>query len=139
MYRLFTLHEATRLLPVVDEHLGALQSAAADLARLRERLTGLPEGSLEARNIATEVAFLLGVVHTSKAELDRLGVRIRDVEGGLVDFPSQLGAEIVCLTWAKGQDAITHYRRLNGDEASRPLPAGAGDTPTPTGHGGASA
>lgn len=137
MYRLFTLHEATRLLPVVDEHLGALQGAAADLASLRERLAALPEHCLEARDLATEVAFLLGVVHTSKAELDRLGVRIRDVEGGLVDFPSQLGAEIVCLTWAKGQDAITHYRRLSGDEASRPLPAGAGDTPT--GHGGASA
>jgi hypothetical protein len=124
MYRLFTLHEATRLLPVVDEHVGALQTAAADLDRLRERLAAAPANGIEARNIAAEISFLLGVLHTSKAELDRLGVRVRDVEAGSVDFPSQLGAEVVCLAWEKGQDAITHYRRLDGDSQQRPLPAG---------------
>jgi hypothetical protein len=124
MYRLFTLTEATRLLPVVDEHLGVLQGAAADVTRLRERLSDLSATSIEANNLGKEVAFLLGVIHGSKAELDRLGVQIRDVEEGLVDFPSQLGAEVVCLTWEKGQDAITHYHALSGDTAARPLPPG---------------
>lgn len=127
MYRLFTLTEATRLLPVVDEHLGVLQGAANDVARLRERLTELSAASIEANNVGKEIAFLLGVIHNSKAELDRLGVQIRDVEEGLVDFPSQLGAEVVCLTWEKGQDAITHYHALSGDTATRPLPPGLDD------------
>ncbi len=126
MYRLFTLTEATRLLPVVDEHLGALQGAAADLARLRERGSAVEAATIEAVNLSRETAFLLEVVHTSKAELDRLGVQIRDVQEGLVDFPSQLGAEVVCLTWEKGQDAITHYHPLSGEADARPLP-GTGD------------
>ena len=126
MYRLFTLTEATRLLPVVDQHLGELQSAAADLARVRERSADLPAASVEAANLARETAFLLDVIHGSKAELDRLGVQVRDVQVGLVDFPSQLGAEVVCLTWEKGQHAITHYHPLSGDTDTRPLP-GAGD------------
>lgn len=133
MYRLFTLHEATRLLPVVDEHLGALQGAASDLGRLRERLAVVPEASVEGRNLTTEVSFLLGVVHTSKAELDRLGVRVRDIEEGLVDFPSQLGAEVVVLSWERGQDAITHYRRLNGDAETRPLPNADSEPQPPDG------
>ncbi|MEJ2356851.1 MAG: DUF2203 domain-containing protein [Deinococcales bacterium] len=131
MYRLFTLTEATRLLPVVDEHLGALQGAAADVAQLRERLADLSGTSVEANNVSKEIAFLLGVIHGSKAELDRLGVQIRDVEEGLVDFPSQLGAEVVCLTWEKGQDAITHYHALSGDTATRPLPPGLGEATNP--------
>jgi len=126
MYRLFTLTEATRLLPVVGEHLGELQAAAADAAHLRERLSALPERSLEAAHTNAEIGFLLQVIHTNKAELDRLGVQIRDVREGQVEFPSQLGAEVVCLTWEKGQREITHYRRLSGDTEARPLPATAG-------------
>jgi len=127
MYRLFTLSEATRLLPVVDQHLGELQRAAADLGRLRERSSELPGASVESANIAREMAFLLDVIHASKAELDRLGVQLRDVQVGLVDFPSQLGAEVVCLTWEKGQGAITHYHPLSGDTDTRPLPGAVDD------------
>ncbi len=130
MYRLFTLTEATRLLPVVDEHLGELQAAAADVARLRERLAELAPQTLEAVNATAEIGFLLQVIHGSKASLDRLGVKIRDVREGQVEFPSQLGAEVVCLTWEKGQRQITHYRRLSGDTEAHPLPATLGG-PTP--------
>jgi hypothetical protein len=134
MYRLFTLTEATRLLPVVDEHLGELQGAASDLARLRERSSDVVDASVESANLAREMAFLLDVIHTSKAELDRLGVQVRDVQEGLVDFPSQLGAEVVCLTWERGQDAITHYHPLSGDTDTRPLPGAVDDTRGPGGH-----
>jgi len=134
MYRLFTLTEATRLLPVVDEHLGALQGAAADLASLRERGSAAEAATIEAVNLSRETTFLLEVIHTSKAELDRLGVQIRDVQEGLVDFPSQLGAEVVCLTWEKGQDAITHYHPLSGEADARPLPGTGGGVHGADGH-----
>lgn len=122
MYKLFTLEEATQLIPVVDQHLGDMQVAVTDMLRLRQGLQDQEAFSVTARNSVQEISFLLGVIHDSKAELDRLGVHLKDVESGLVDFPSQLGAEVICLTWEKGQDAITHYHRLAGDTAPRPLP-----------------
>lgn len=125
MFRLFTLHQATRLLPVVDEHLATLQDAGAEWTRLRERLAALPARGVEARNLLQEMTFLMSTVHAAKAELDRLGVGVRDVETGEVEFPSQLGGEVVCLTWSRGQDAITHYHALSGDSDVRPLPASA--------------
>ncbi|HEX7002986.1 MAG TPA: DUF2203 domain-containing protein [Trueperaceae bacterium] len=126
MYRLFTLAEATDMIPTVDRLLGEMQDAARDIAILKERLGKLDPISVDARNCAQEIAFLINGLHSVKAELDRMGVHIKDVESGVVDFPSQLGAEVVCLSWEKGQDAITHYHRF-GEDATKLLPHQAND------------
>lgn len=121
MYRLFTVQEATDIIPTVDELLGELQAAVKDLGEVREHVATVRPFSIEARNAAQEAGFLLSQIHSSKAELDRLGVHVTDVEAGVVDFPSQLGPEIVCLSWERGQDGITRYHKL-GERATKPLP-----------------
>lgn len=131
MYRLFTLEEATDMIPTVDGLLGELQDAAQELERLRDGLTRIRPDSVDARNAGQEIAFLLGQFQSDKAQLDRIGVHLKDVESGLVDFPSRLGAEVICLSWEKGQSAITHYHRL-GENAAKPLPG-------PLGNGGGAA
>jgi hypothetical protein len=50
-----------------------------------------------------------------------MGLFIKDVEHGHVDLPSQLGAEVVFLTYEKGKGTITHYHRLN-EGTPLPLP-----------------
>ena len=122
MYRLFTLEEATGLLPVVDTSLGEMQEAVCDMLSLRQSLASLNPDSPEARNVSQEISFLLSLIRERKADLDRLGVQLKDVESGLVDFPSRFGAEMILLTWERGQDTITHFRRLTGDSTPQPLP-----------------
>lgn len=122
MYKLFSVKEANKLIPVVDELLSDMQVAVQDTLRLRDEIATLGARSVAARNKAQEIAFLLRSAHETKAELDRLGVFLKDVDTGTVDFPSQVGAEVVYLSWEKGQDAITHYHRLN--EGAK-LPLGA--------------
>lgn len=126
MYKLFTHEEATRLLPLVDEHLGAMQRAVQETLALREELDRRNAYTVEGQNLAREIAFVLSEIHRHKADLDRLGVHVKDVETGVVDFPSKLGAEVVCLSWERGQDAITHYHRLDSEAEIRPLPASEG-------------
>lgn len=122
MYRLFTLEEATSLIPVVDQTLREMQSAVKDTLELRDTYART-KGSVQARNLAEEINFLLRSIQENKLILDRMGVYIKDIDTGLVDFPSQLGAEVVYLCWEQGQDAITHYHRLNeGESARHPLP-----------------
>lgn len=121
MFKLFSVAEANKMIPTVDAHLDALQSAIDDTLRLRKELAALPAHTVAARNKAQELAFAVTEVHATKAELDRLGVFVQDLGAGVVDFPSQLGAEVVCLSWEKGQDAITTYHRLN-DPERRSLP-----------------
>lgn len=113
MYKLFTIEEATDLIPVVEPTLDEMQNAISESFRLRAELKNLAPLSIKARNIVQEISFLNHVIHENKAQLDRLGVLLSDIDTGLVDFPSQLGAEVVCLTWEKGQDEITHYHKLN--------------------------
>jgi hypothetical protein len=132
MYKLFTKEQATALLPVVDEKLRELQGAVRDIAALRSELQALPPTSLRAQAATEELKFLMMVAYTTKQELDRLGVFVQDLERGLVDFPSRLGAEVVYLCWAQGEDAITHFHPLNqGAGARRPLPLNAQRTPAP--------
>ncbi len=119
MFKLFSLDEATKLLPLVDDALRDMQQAARDVIALRTRDSKLNSWSIEARNVAEEIKFLLAEIQSRKAELDRRGVQLRDLETGIVDFPSQLGAEVVCLCWEQGEDAIEYYHRLNDDTTKR--------------------
>jgi hypothetical protein len=121
MFKLFSVAEANKMLPTVDALLETLQRAARDTLRLRDELSALPPHTVVARNKAQELGFAASEVHAAKAELDRLGVFVQDAGKGTVDFPSQLGAEVVCLSYTRGQDAITHYHRLNDGE-QRALP-----------------
>lgn len=122
MFKLFSLQEANKLIPTVDTLLSDMQNAINDALRLRQEFTELKANSLEARNLIQEMQFLGRVVNENKAQLDKLGVFIQDIDTGKIDFPSQVGAEVVYLTWEKGKDAITHYHRLN-EGTALPLPA----------------
>lgn len=123
MYKLFTPLQATEMLGVVDPMLRDLQEALHDALRLqRERSAVRPE-SLRARQLTTELTFVIESAQLTKAEFDRLGVFVKDLEEGVVEFPSKLGAEIVYLSWAQGEDAVTHYHALSQEAAlRRPLP-----------------
>ena len=116
MFKLFSLQEANEMIPQVDSLVTDMQAAIQDTARLRDEISQLNGSSVEARNKAQEIGFLLRSVHETKAEIDRMGVFLTDIEEGVIDFPSQVGAEVVCLSWEKGQDAITHYHRLSEDD-----------------------
>ncbi len=113
MFKLFSLEEANRLIPTVDTIIGEMQADIRDTLRLRQELSQLPPHRIAAYNKMHELQFLLKTIHDSKLQLDRLGVFIQDVDTGLIDFPSQLGAEVVYLSWEKGQERIQHYHRLN--------------------------
>ena len=131
MFKLFTLTEATRLLPVIEGHVADLQRASRDAEEVKRRLAEINERPgteraavrVESQNLMQELGFLARCAHDSKADLDRLGVELTDLEGGAVAIPASVGGEVVALTWTRGQSGITHYRRLTGDTAPHPLPS----------------
>lgn len=127
MYKLFTQSQATELIGVVDPLLRELQNALRDVVRLRDERAGVRPDSLQAQQLAAELAFVVRSAQLTKTDLDRLGVLVK-VEQGLVDFPSRLGAEVVYLCWEQGEDAVTHYHALNQEAATRqPLPGDSND------------
>jgi hypothetical protein len=124
--RLFTLDEARALLPTVRVLLVEIQDAKRDLdeATLElERLLILTGGNghlagqvSRARASAESTAQGL---QNRLAELDDLGIEIKGIEQGLIDFPSMRNDHVVYLCYLLGEDDIAFWHEIDGGFAGR--------------------
>ncbi len=73
----------------------------------------------EAQRLAAEV-------DTCVRELAELGVEVKALDIGLVDFPGVLEGREVSFCWAMGESAVTHWHERDAGFAGRqPLPLAA--------------
>ncbi len=130
--RYFTPAEANELLPTVRPlveqmvaHRRALAVATVRHARIATKIAGNGGGvrphevdDLQAA-IDEEAAEIVRCV----AELQELGVLVKDLDEGLVDFPALRGSEEVLLCWRLGEDEVGFWHSLEDGFAGRkPLP-----------------
>lgn len=128
--RTFSLHEAQAMLPVLESLLRAsieskqkIEGIEAELQHVQERvfLDGgtLLNVKLWARRGA-ERKKALRKAKDSIAEINAIGVQVKDLEMGLLDFPCKVeSGEIVLLCWKLGETAITHWHGLEEGYAGR--------------------
>jgi hypothetical protein len=124
--KLFTLDEALTLLPTVRQLITEIQAAKADMeARTAEleRLMNLSGGN---GHHAADVASNRELVQHAGArlqalieELDGIGVELKGVDDGLVDFPSNRDGRVVCLCWRLGEDTIAWWHETDAGFAGR--------------------
>jgi hypothetical protein len=119
MDELFTLKSARRILPEVRARLGEAMRAHADLesvrAEIREFAARVQEmGGMELhgevsghwhRNLRRAEAML----QSSFESLAALGVQVKDLETGLVDFPTVYRGRDVLLCWKMGEPDIAWW------------------------------
>jgi hypothetical protein len=56
------------------------------------------------------------------AEIDSIGVQVKDLESGLLDFPFKLEDEVVLLCWRMGEPAIEHWHTVeSGFQGRKPV------------------
>ena len=116
MERTFTVDEAQRLLPVLKtllskaiEARSKLQELEAELGKLKSRifLSGglLPDVRyLQARKADRDQ--YLQLQNKSLAEIDSIGVQVKDLDIGLLDFPCMVDGELILLCWKMGEEQI---------------------------------
>jgi len=51
-------------------------------------------------------------VRESIAEIDSIGVQVKDLETGLLDFPCRMDDQVVLLCWRMGEPAIEHWHSV---------------------------
>ncbi len=81
---------------------------------------GIPPQELAALHQAVDsrAASLAGLV----SDLDELGVLVKDIDSGLVDFPSIRGGEEVLLCWRLGEERVAFWHGPeDGFAGRRPL------------------
>jgi hypothetical protein len=130
--RHFTPEEANALLeqvrPIAESlvsHRRAFTVAAARRARLASRISGNggdfdPQ---EPRELDEQLEREAQAVASAVEELQGLGVLVKDLDRGLVDFPALRDGEEVLLCWQVGEDEIAFWHGVEEGFAGRkPLP-----------------
>jgi len=104
--KLFTIEEANALLPSVRQILGKIKRSRKSLSTYRRAAKLASEGAeqggggMEGGGI---YAMILTNFTEEIAELDTLGVQLKDFDRGLVDFPSLREGKVVLLCWQLGE------------------------------------
>jgi hypothetical protein len=118
--RHYTLEEANSMLAWVGERVERLRSARERLndEEVREALAeaGPQDGGGEAGRHVSE-AFL--DLRSALMELQESEVVLRDLDRGLVDFPSLREEREVYLCWQEGEDEIGYWHDLEAGYAGR--------------------
>ena len=140
-FRHFTLTEAERTRAEVEpllieamERRRELSGVVEELAQIGRRIAMLG-GSLVAQSEVSELRLRhsqIGVKLQRTVEtIEATGCLVKDLELGLLDFPSILNDEEVLLCWRLGEDRIRYYHGMNEGFAGRkPLdPHDLGGTP----------
>jgi hypothetical protein len=119
----FTLDEAQSLLPVLEsllkralegkESAQKVESGLSDLARRIYLSGGMRVDVDEVTKQRTEMEAHLERVRESITEIDAIGVQVKDLDEGLLDFPCRLDDEVVLLCWRMGEPAIEHWHSMD--------------------------
>ena len=54
----------------------------------------------------------LKLARETVAEIDEIGVQVKDLEAGLLDFPCRLDDQVVLLCWRMGETTIEHWHTV---------------------------
>jgi hypothetical protein len=139
--RFFTLTEAEHarqeLEPFLVEAIDCRKKLAGletDLTAVATRITMMGGILVPYERLATLRVEHTHLAETMKTALNRIletGCVIKDLDAGLLDFPSRVNNEEVYLCWRLGEDRIRYYHRQDEGFAGRkpldPRDLGPGD------------
>lgn len=127
--RTFTLDEAQDLLPVLESLLRTaidgkkqIESAEAELQAVAHRIFlngGMSLNIVYLARRKAEREKALQQVKDAMAEIDAIGVQVKDLDIGLLDFPCDVDGQTVLLCWKLGEKAITHWHGVSEGFAGR--------------------
>jgi hypothetical protein len=128
----FTLDEAQSLLPVLESLLKRAMEGRRSAQDLESGLNGLAQRIYFSGGMRVDTAGIarrrgemeahLKQVRESIAEIDAIGVEVKDLESGLLDFPCRVDDQVVLLCWRMGEPAIEHWHTVEaGFQGRQPV------------------
>ena len=127
--RTFTLDEAQSLLPVLESLLRTaikakevIEKADAEQQALQHRVLLNGGMFLDVVPLARRKAERAKAEQRAKdaiAEIDSIGVQVKDLDMGLLDFPCEVEGKTILLCWKLGEKGITHWHGTNEGFAGR--------------------
>lgn len=122
---LFTPQEASKLIPDIRPKVKELidrKKAVEQLHGEIERYNLLGFRTPEVAERAAQLDALVDDMTRRIEELEDFGVKVKDLEFGLVDFPAERYGEKVQLCWRYGEPEVSFWHESReGYDARRPL------------------
>jgi hypothetical protein len=125
----FTLSEAQTLLPVVEALVRRAQAAGARATQLGQEMQELSQRIFHSGGMHVNVAQAARrraerekaakEMSDTMAELDEIGVMVKDLDQGLLDFPAVLDGQTVLLCWKLGEKEIGFWHSTEEGFAGR--------------------
>jgi hypothetical protein len=132
LMKTFSLEEAQSLLPLVEsllkratESKQAAEEIESDLSALARRIHFSGGMTVDVVSVAKQRATLDQHVLRARetlAEIDEIGVQVKDLDAGLLDFPCRVEDELVLLCWKSGESVIEHWHTMDaGFKGRQPI------------------
>ncbi len=135
MTTFFDIDAANQALLEVEPLLANLADQRLELIRLRDRTLAAhqaagvgpseavePMDAAEARRIKLRMQGVIDQMSAAVARIDALGITLRDIERGLIDFPAMASGRQIWLCWQLGEGPIAFWHDLDtGFGSRRPL------------------
>ncbi len=125
----FSLSEAQAMLPVLEGLLRGSIEAKQSIEEIDSEFGDLTQQVFLAGGTLVDVRYFakrkaerekaMQKAKDSLAEINAIGVQVKDLDMGLLDFPCNVGGEIVLLCWKLGEPAITHWHGMDEGFAGR--------------------
>ena len=128
----FNLDEAQSLLPLLESLLKRAIEGKRGAQEVEERLTELGRRIYLSGGMRVDVGAIakqrgemeahLQRVRESVSEIDSIGVQVKDLDTGLLDFPCKMDDQVVLLCWRMGESAIEHWHTIeDGFKGRKPV------------------
>jgi len=129
MPRTFTIEEARALLPEVRAIAEAMQQHKREFDRQRSLLkeagthaAGNGHGTPGALSAQTAAEQQVQEIQNRVEQLAQMGVEVKGIDDGLIDFPSERDGRIVYLCWRIGEPDILYWHEVHaGFQGRQPL------------------
>ena len=119
---LYSIETANHLLPWLEQQFKNLRMVNGDLANHKKTLADLlrnrgnnghsssEEGILSTREV---VDGLTANMQEVLKGIDDLGILVRNIEMGLVDFPAERDGRLIYLCWISGESTVAFWHETN--------------------------
>ena len=117
--RTFTLSEAP--LPQIQAHMEEAQAARREILRIRpDALPAIQKAAFNGGNkLLGEMALLAMRLETHVKAIQALGVILKDLDAGLVDFLAARNGREIYLCWRYGEERLGFWHELNAGFSGR--------------------
>jgi len=126
--KLFTLAEAEAALPRIRDEVLAMQACKRELDGLRADLVRVSQATSGNGHVQDEQAVgatrqqaeaLVEQINGRLAKINALGIELKGLDEGLIDFPSERDGRVVYLCWRLGEEGIGWWHELDAGFAGR--------------------